>query len=85
MKKICFIAPYAALADMAAEAVREKGLDNIAVHQCPIQESVAFARAAQQKGAQILISRGGAATVRSDVSDVWEVPDVLTVVAVIAC
>ena len=63
MKKICFIAPYAALADMAAEAVREKGLDNIAVHQCPIQESVAFARAAQQKGAQILISRGGAATV----------------------
>ena len=63
MKKICFIAPYAALADMAAEAVREKGLDNIAVHQCPIQESVAFARSAQQKGAQILISRGGAATV----------------------
>ena len=62
MKKICFIAPYAALADMAAEAVREKGLDNIAVHQCPIQESVAFARSAQQKGAQILISRGGAAT-----------------------
>ena len=63
MKKICFIAPYAALADMAAVAVREKGLDNIAVYQCPIQESVAFARAAQRKGAQILISRGGAATV----------------------
>lgn len=61
MKKICFIAPYEELASAAAAVVREKGL-NIDVHQCPIQESVAFARAAQKEGVQILISRGGAAT-----------------------
>ena len=61
MKKICFIAPYEELASAAAAVVREKGL-NIDVRQCPIQECVAFARAAQKQGAQILISRGGAAT-----------------------
>ena len=49
MKKICFIAPYVELATAAATVVREKGL-NIDVHQCPIQESVAFARAGRTQG-----------------------------------
>ncbi len=62
MKKICFIAPYKGLADVAAAVVDELGL-RIDVHCCPIQESVTFAKEAKKKGAQILISRGGAATV----------------------
>ena len=61
MKKICFIAPYEELANLAASVAQEMNLD-IDVRHCPIQESVAFARAAQKDGAQILISRGGAAT-----------------------
>ncbi len=62
MKKICFIAPYKGLADVASAVVDELGL-NIDVYCCPIQESVTFAKEAQKNGAQILISRGGAATV----------------------
>ncbi len=62
MKKICFIAPYKGLADVAAAVVDELGL-RIDVHCCPIQESVTFAKEAKKKGAQSLISRGGAATV----------------------
>ncbi|MDR3592497.1 MAG: sigma 54-interacting transcriptional regulator [Negativicutes bacterium] len=66
--KVCLIAPYAEMADMARELKKETSFD-FDIKIGSLEKGVLLARDAKQAGAEIIISRGGtAAAIRKQVN-----------------
>lgn len=59
-EKVCFIAPYPELADLAQQ-VKEQACLEYAIQTGNLEEAVPLALAAQKGGVQVIISRGGTA------------------------
>jgi PAS domain S-box-containing protein len=62
MKRICLIAPYKELAELAWQAKQELNL-TIDIKEGNLEEGIAPALEAQRRGAQVIISRGGTASI----------------------
>ncbi|QNB47609.1 PAS domain S-box protein [Thermanaerosceptrum fracticalcis] len=62
MKRICLIAPYKELAELAWQAKQELNLA-IDIKEGNLEEGIAPALEAQRRGAQVIISRGGTASI----------------------
>ncbi|WP_155894531.1 sigma 54-interacting transcriptional regulator [Desulfotomaculum nigrificans] len=62
IERICFIAPYQELADIAEQAKRELKLD-LDIRMGNLEEGIVPAQEAEREGAQVIISRGGTASI----------------------
>lgn len=60
MEKVCFIAPYPELADVAQRVKKQSRLE-FTIATGNLEEALPIAREAQLRGVQIIISRGGTA------------------------